>query len=221
MRPGTTKIIDKLQKQQSKKCVRRKVKQCRKKAALCRYVCVSLYVCLCVWTLQFAPPLPSSPLAPSLLQKRHFAATTGLVVIDTLPLPHTHTHIRTNGLPPLSNKSKTKQNIANAFAVAAKHISTSAFTLLLGGRLPLHTHAHTNIHTQRLTNKAQLILWLNGQRRFECWFEHVSFVVVVVLVVAVVVLVLLLLTILLSRLYYSSFFGVLFSYSYEFQRCSL
>lgn len=134
----------------------------------------------------------------------------------------THTHTRTNGLPPLSNKSKTKQNMAIAFAVAAKHISTSAFAHLLGARLPFtHTHIHTNVHTQRLTNKAQLMLWLNGQRRFKCWFEHVSFVVVVVPVVAVVVLVLLLLTILLSRLYYSSFLGVLFSYSYEFQRCAL
>lgn len=81
-------------------------------------------------------------------------------------------------------------------------------------------HTHTNTHKQRLTNKAQLMLWLNGQRNFEWWFIHVSFVVVVVLVVPIVVLVLLLLTILFSCLYYSFFFGVLFLYSYEFQRCA-
>lgn len=172
MRPGTTKIIDKLQKQQSKKCVRRKVKQCRKKAALCRYVCVSLYVCVSV-RVNFAVCSTTAVVATSAIAaaEASFCSndwTCGDRYVATAA--HTHTHIRTNGLPPLSNKSKTKQNIANAFAVAAKHISTSAFTLLLGGRLPLHTHAHTNIHTQRLTNKAQLILWLNGQRRFECWF---------------------------------------------------
>lgn len=151
MRPEQRKLLISCKNNNKKKCVRRKVKQCRKKAALCRYVCVSLsYVCLCVWTLQFAPPLPPSPLAPSLLQKRHFAATFGLVVIDTLPLPHTQSHTHAQmafPLCPISPKQSKTWQLHSQLQLNTFLLLLLLIFLVLGSLS--RTHTYTQMYTRR------------------------------------------------------------------------